>query len=271
MSEFLINLQCFYLKIRYLLFKNILKKKDFSNRTLIYNEDFNSLNNFEIRDKEFYNDNPVWFSKDTVYLSNKGVHIRCYKDAKTHTSWQGTRDATHTSGMITTRDTFVYPNGVWVVTAKPCNSWCAIWLLKRDRLEPNYNRTQITPEIDILEILYKNHKVKHGIAYGYSDTKYCTNGIGSKGIVKCDNKFHEYAVEILNNGYKFYIDGILTTKLLIKNDKLIKTNSNNKCTLIKNPKDFVTQCPNYILLNNASDQYTTENTEFVIKNIKLYE
>jgi hypothetical protein len=215
------------------------------------------LYNFEVRDREFYNDNPVWFSRDAVYLSDDGVHIRCYYDPKTHTSWQGTRNCTHTSGMITTRDSYAFSNGVWVVNAKSCESWCAIWLLKKDRLVPMYTRTQITPEIDLLEILNKNHRVQHGIAYGYSDIVYRTKGIGSNSIpiamIKCDNQFHEYAVELLSDGYKFYIDGILTTRF------------------VSDDPEFVTDSPNYLLLNNASDQYTTKNTEFIVQSVKFYQ
>jgi len=253
MNNLLSNLECFYLKIRYLLFKNYLTKKDFSDRNLVFSDEFQTLDNFDKVDKEFYNDNPVWFSKDTIYLTSEGVLIKCYEDIKTHTSWQGTRDCTHTSGMIHTRNKFLLKNGVWVVNANACESWCAIWLLKKDRIEPGYTKQQITPEIDILEILFKRNQAKHGIVYGYSDIKYATKGIGTRGIVKCDNKFHEYAVEFLSNGYKFYIDGILTGKF------------------ISDDPEFVSDCPNYLLLNNASDSYTTKNTEFIVKSVKVYE
>jgi hypothetical protein len=251
------NLVNLYLRLRYKLFKKFLKKKTWTDRKLLFDEKFQSLNNFEISDNEFYNDNPVWFSKDAVSLENDGVHIKCYYDPATHTSWQGTRTSSHTSGMITTKNTFVGSNGVWVINAKDCESWCAIWLLKKDRLEPGFTKTQITPEIDILEILNNNNRVQHGIAYGYSDTKYVTDGVSSNeigiGYIKCDNQFHEYAVEILSNGYKFYIDGILTTKLF--NDD----------------PDFVTDLGNFILLNNASCIYTVKDTDFVIKSVKFYE
>lgn len=243
------HLENFYLRVRYLLFKNILPKKDFSDRTLQFKDNFYSLSNFSVVDKQFYNNNPVWLSKDTVHITNDGLSISCYKDVRTHVSWQGTRDCTHTSGMVTTMNSFLIKNGVWVINAKPCESWCAIGLLKKDRIVDEYNVQQITPEIDIMEVLGGKHNIKHSVNYGYSN-KYCMSG---GGYLRCDNKFHEYAVEMLYNGYKFYIDGILTAKL------------------ISDDPEFVTDYPNYLLLNNASDRYTTKNTEFIVKSVKFYQ
>ena len=241
-----------YFKLRYNLFKKCLKKKDFSNRELIFYDDFHTLDNFDKTDKEFYNDNSVWFSKDAIYLTSEGLLIKCYEDKRTHTSWQGTRDCTHTSGIVTTKNKFTHSNGVWVINAKICDSWCAIWLLKNDRYEPIYTKTQITPEIDIMEAFKSNKSIKHTIHYGYSDIVYKTDWIGTGVISKGDDKFHDFAVEILNNGYNFYIDGIQTGRFR------------------SNDPDYVTDYPNYLLLNNSSDSYTTKNTEFIVKSVKVF-
>ena len=252
-NTFFINIYNFYLKIRYILFKNCLKKVDFSDRNRLFYEDFKTLDNWHITDNEFYNDNPVWFSKDAIHLTDEGVQIDCYADYQQHTSWQKTDYADYTSGMITTRENFTMSNGVWVINAKPCDSWCAIWLLKRDRNEPGFNRAQITPEVDILEVLDKKEMYKYNLHYGYSDTVYKTKWMGSKGIMRNDNQFHEFAVESLTNGYKFYLDGILTAKFWTDDP------------------EFVTDCPNYILLNNSSDNNTKKDTSFVIKDVTAYE
>jgi len=251
-NTLLIDIINYYLKIRFILFKRWIKKIDFTTRHRIFYDNFATLNNWTITDGEFYNDNPVWFSKDTIHATNEGLQIDCYYDYRQHTSWQRTDYANYTSGMVTTRDNFLMSNGVWVINAKPCDSWCAIWLLKKDRYEPGYTKQTIIPEIDILEILDKKHKAKHTIHYGYSDEVYKTKWMGTKGIVRNDNNFHEFAVELLSDGYNFYIDGIQTG--YFRSDD----------------PEFITNYSNYILLNNASDKYTTKNTSFIIKSVTAY-
>ena len=240
-----------YLKVRFMLFRKYVKKTDFSNRKLVFSDDFKTLDNFEIENADFYNDNSVWFEKESIKLTNEGVSIVCYKDKKEHTSWRGTRVTDWTSGVMTTSKTFTLSKGVWVVEAKICDSWPAIWLLKNGRPVVGYDREQITPEIDVMEVM-KHRWVRHTLHYGYSNTVYRKYGIGSN-IFKCDNEFHEFAVELLDNGYKFYIDGVCTARY----------KSNNP--------EFVTDSPNFILLNNAAHKYTTKDTDFVIKSVKAYE
>ena len=240
-----------YLKVRYNLFKKWLKKKDFSDRKLLFSDDFKNLDNFEIKDNEFYNDHLIWFSKDAVKLTDEGVSIVCYKDNQTRTTWQGTRNCKWTTGMITTYKKIQFSKGVWVITAKPSDCWPAIWLLKYDRKEPGYDRNQITPEIDIMETM-RHREIRHTVHYGYSDVVYRRYGIGSD-VYRNDNKFHEFAVELLDNGYKFYVDGILTARFKTKNP------------------EFVTNYPNYLLLNNAAHTNSTKDTDFVVKSVKFYE
>lgn len=244
-----------YLKLRFTLFKKYLKKIDFTKRNLVFSDDFKSLDNFTIKDNEFYNDNDVWFSKDAVKLTPEGVSISCFKDKQTRSTWQGTRETNWTSGLIDTEKTFQYPNGVWVIEAKPCKSWPAIWLLKQGRFEPGYTTGVIIPEIDIMEIIHG--KMRHTVHYGYDNVVYRKYGIGND-IIKPIDKFYEFTAELLPNGYNFYIDGILTTKFRSSNP------------------EFVTNYPNYLILNNASSFGKSKkwipntNTEFIVKSVKVY-
>jgi len=248
--SFLNILENVYLKFRYMFFRKYITKKSFANRKLVFSDDFKNLDNFKITDNEFYNDNDVYFSKDAVKIVDNGVRITCYKDKATRTTWQGKRTTNWTSGMITTHGKFQQSKGVWVIESNICASWPAIWMLKYERLIEGYKVKQITPEIDLMEII--NGKIQHGIAYGYSDITYRTNGVFNR-IIKNDDAFHEFAVEILDNGYRFYLDGILTAKFNLSDP------------------EFVSNDANYLLLNNAADEDTVKNTTFIIKSVKVYE
>ena len=248
MKDIILNL---LLHVRFNIFKKYCKRIDFSNHTLVFSDDFKSLDNFNIKDGEFYNDNDVWFSKDTVTLTNEGVNISCIESPSDHTSWQGERITKWTSGMIDTRNKVSIKNGIWVITAKICNSWPAIWLLKYDRMVPNHTKERIIPEVDIMEVI--DGVVRHTIHYGYpDDDQYSKLALGNN-ICKCDNQFHEFATELLENGYKFYIDGILTASFTSKDP------------------EFVSNDANYLILNNAANPSDTGNTNFIIRSIKVYE
>ena len=47
------------LKIKFNLLKSFCKKLDLSNRILLFEDNFKNLDNFNVKDKEFYNDNSV--------------------------------------------------------------------------------------------------------------------------------------------------------------------------------------------------------------------
>jgi len=237
------------LKWRFLFFKSFCKKVDFSNRELVLEENFKSLDNFVIKDQDFYNDNPIWLSKDALSLTEEGLKITCKKVKATHTSYQGTRDTNWETGMIDTYGKFEHSKGLWVIEAKVGDGWPALWLLKRDRPIEGFTRQQITPEVDIMEIIHG--MFRHTIHYGYSDIVYRRTSMG-RSIKKWDNEFHEFAVDILNEGYNFYIDGILTAELRSKDP------------------DFVTDAPSYIIINNAAHPYSTEDTEMIVRSMKVY-
>lgn len=249
-----------YLKIRFMYFKKYIKQKNFSDKKVVFESDFSSLDQFHIKNNEFYNNNDCWFSKDAVSLVPDGVSIKCYKDPSEHTSWQGTRTTNWTSGMIETRTKFNQPNGVWEVDAKICDSWIAIWLLKRARDISGHGEgyRSIIPEIDIMEII--KHKVKQTVHYGYTNKEYRKLAIGSS-LFKNDDKFHKFTVECLSNGYNFYIDNYLTTKFRSRDT------------------EFVSSVPQYILINNAnssskngdSDKNPQIDTDFIIRKVKVYE
>jgi beta-glucanase (GH16 family) len=241
----------FILPWRYRLFRKWCKPVDFSNGKLVFSDDFRNLDNFNVKDNEFYNDNDVWFSKEAVIPTDEGLKIVCRKDPAHHTSWNGDRQTTWTSGMIDTRDKFEHPHGTWVFEAKICNSWPAIWLLRRDRKEPGYERVQITPEVDIVEIC-KGY-LRHTVHYGYSNTVYKTHEKGSD-IFKCDNLFHTYAVVMSPKGYKFYVDGILTASLKSKHP------------------DFTSYAPCYLIINNAASKPNNDDQyDFIIRSVRVYQ
>lgn len=117
------------------------------------------------------------------------------------------------------------------------------------RLIPENKRAQITPEIDIVETI--QGKFRHTVHYGYAEYVYRRTSTGSS-ICKADNQFHEFGVDILKNGYDFYIDGIRTAELRSADP------------------EFVSRDPSYLIINNAAHPYSTEDTEMVIKSIKIY-
>lgn len=240
----------FLLRIRYKFFKKWLKTRDFSSQELIFEDHFKSLDNFEVSDKDFYNNNSVWFSKEAVQLTDEGLLIKCYKDKSTHTSWQGTRETNWTSGMVCTSGHFVQSNGTWVIRAKICGSWPAIWLLKVDRKVVGYTKEQIIPEIDIMEVIHG--KILQTVHYGYSDKVYRRTA-KSATICKNDNQFHDFAVEFIPKGYNFYIDGILTAKHISDDPELVSNRIN------------------YLILNNAAlPGDNEENYNFIVNFVKVY-
>jgi hypothetical protein len=238
-----------YLKVRYMIFRKYVKRKEFNQNMLILHDKFENLDNWNVVDNEFYNHFDVFFSKETVSLTPDGVEISCFHDPKERTTWQGTRVTNWTSGMIRTLHKVSIPAAIWVIEAKICDSFCAIWLLKDARDIDGFSSKPIIPEIDILENI--RGWARHTIHYGYSDKEYRRFGIGTS-VFPADNKWHEYAVECLPSGYNFYVDGILTGYFRSKNP------------------EFVSMDPQYILINNAWHKYTKQNTIFRIKSVKIF-
>lgn len=245
--EYLYNL---YLKIRYSYFRKFCKKTNFSDRKLLFEDRFKNLNNFNIKENEFYNDNSVWFCRENVNITNDGLVISCKEDGKEHTSWQGTRTTKWQSGLVYTKGKVEFSMGVWEIEAKFNGGWPAIWLLKNDYIPEGYTKPTIIPEIDVLETI--NSKFRHTVHWGYTnDNTYRRIGTGSS-ICKWDDKFHNIAVELLDDGYRFFIDGILTAQF---------RNSD---------KEFVTSEKNYILLNGANDKNSDDESDIIFKSIRFY-
>lgn len=233
----------------FLYFKQFATKLNLENRQLIFEDNFENLDNFVVKDQGFYNDNPIWLSKDALTITPEGLKITCKKEIATHTSYQGTRETKWVTGMIDTYGKFERSYCIWLITAKLNNGWPAIWLLKRDRSIDGYEKKQITPEVDIVETI--KGKFRHTIHYGYSDVIYRRTSTGVS-ICKVDNQFHEFGVSLVKDGYDFYIDGVLTGEFRSKDP------------------EFVTNASNYLIINNAAHPYTTEDTEMIIKSIKVY-
>lgn len=245
-----------FLRLRYLLLKKYIKKVTFDDRRLIFSDDFRTLTNFRVKDKEFYNENDTWFSKQMVRIVPEGVELLCVKDRAEHESWQGKRTTNYTAGMIDTYETlggimkYYGLRNVWEIEAKLPESWAAIWLMRYEHNEPGYERHQITPEIDIAEV--NSGVIGSSIHYGYSDVKYTKSSV-TNNIVKPDGKFHKYAVEMLPHGYNFYIDGVLVSSFMNEDP------------------EFVSGVPCYLILNNASNKDCAEDSySMIIKSVKVY-
>ncbi|MFH0889474.1 MAG: hypothetical protein V1871_09740 [Planctomycetota bacterium] len=108
----------------------------------------------------------------------------------------------------------------------------------------------ITPEVDIMEVIHG--RLQHTVHYGYSNTEYRTTAWNSK-LGKPDfSKEYEFAVEISSDGYKFYVNGILTGVLT--------------------DKKSISEAPCYLILNNAKNKGVVSGADsvFEISEIKFY-
>lgn len=222
---------------------------DISNRELLFEDSLKTLDSFNVKDGEFYNDNDVWFSKSTISLSDSGLVIKCLKDTSYHEDWRLKKVSNWTSGMINTRGKVEFSNGLWVIEAKLNSGWPAIWLLKNDYVPEGFNKAKIIPEIDIMETIH--NKFRHTIHWGYSDEVYRLYEMG-KNVGLYDEKFHIFAVDCLPDGYDFYIDGIRTASFRSRDIQFV---SNEK---------------NYLIINNAATSEDNNDTFMVIRSIKIY-
>lgn len=224
---------------------------DMNDRQLVFEDKFNSLDNFNVKNGEFYNDNDVWFNKEMVLLTDSGLVIKCVKDTSEHETWQGRRITNWTSGMIDTYNKVEFSGGLWIINAKLNSLWPAIWLLKVGYIPDGFTRGTIIPEVDIVETIH--NKFRHTVHWGYSNDPSIYRLYETGENVKIwDDKFHNFAVDILSNGYDFYIDGIMTASFRSDNPQ------------------FVSDQKSYLIINNAatSEDYTEE--DIVIKSIKFY-
>jgi len=243
------------LRFTYKYFRKLRTKKVFTGK-VTFECDFNSedeLNDkFLTIDNEFYNVKPILFTKECVKIIPEGLKILCIKEAGFATTWQRADIYNYKTGCIRTWDRknggFSQIGGTWVVNAIFPETWAALWLLQERHLVDN--KYHITPEIDFAE---NNGNIENVVHYGYDKFLYATKGKLAK-MHKPDGKMHEYAVEILPNGYKFYLDGYLVNKFTSKD------------------KEFVFESEKYLIINNAVKSFNmADYSEFIIKNVKCYE
>lgn len=238
-----------FLKLRYNL--GLGKKTlDLTGRVLQLNVIFTSFSRwtqfFEITNNEPYPNTEVLFKASMVRIDEKTntLKIDCWETV--NNSYK------YLSGRITTLGKFELSYGLWVIEAKLCDSFPAIWLLKKQRNIKGYNRVQITPEIDIAENI--KGKVRHTVHYGYLEEGqgYARTSYGSS-IFENDNRWHEYAVDCRKDGYDFYIDGILT------------------CRMRTPDREFVSPDPHYLIINNAANEWSkSKETTFSIRSVKVF-
>ena len=217
-------------------------------KELLFEETFKTLENFKVEDQTFYNDNDVWFSRDMVSISDSGLVIKCIKDTLYHEDWRLKKITNWTSGMVSSRGRVEFIGGIWIIEAKLNSNWPALWLLKPDFYVENIGY-KIIPEIDIVETIHNNFR--HTVHYGFSKETYRDHEMG-RDVCNYDNKFHEFAVEMLFNGYDFYIDRKLTARF------------------ISDDPEFISNQPNYLIINNAATSEDSEETLMIVKSIKIY-
>jgi hypothetical protein len=196
------------------------------------------------RTEGLYNEkNNVWMSPEMVSLSDSGLVLKCEKHGD---KW--------IAGCVTTwnKDTtlFSQTGGTWIFYATFPDSWAAIWLLHPDYFVPTYNRDFIIPEVDIAE--NNGGKIDNCIHYGFRlDSGYATKHKIRKMHVP-DGKLHEYTLQVKEQGYDFFLDGILKNRFR------------------SGDPEFSVKQPFYMILNNATDsRFPAKDTEFTIKNIKI--
>lgn len=206
---------------------------------------------FHITDNEFYNENEILFSDDMVTAEN-GLVIKCIKETGKTTTWQRTGIYHWRTGCLKTWDKsggFTQSGGTWVVEAVFPRTWAALWLLHPDYFVAEIEKNHITPEIDFAECNQKG--IDNVVHYGYDKDRYSTKG-KINNVHKADGKLHQYAVEILHDGYNFYCDGYLTTKFRSREP------------------DFVSNQPKYLVINNAVSAAVQEESMFYIKSVKVF-
>lgn len=248
--------------LRRFLYNNLrflLKKTNFTGEILFeckFNDlaDFNAK--FYVTDNEFYGENRVFFVKEMVELMpGGGLKIKCQRRTGMATTWEKTAIYHWISGCVTTwnkdkeRKHVTIPYGIWIVDAIFPDTWAALWLLKPDYFVPSIRKEHIIPEIDFAE--NNGNGIDNVVHYGFSPSKYTTKGHLRK-MHSQDGKLHQYAVEMLENGYNFYLDGYLINEFRSKDP------------------EFVSSQPNYLLMNNAiKGAFKEDYSELIIKSVKV--
>ena len=236
-----------YLKLRYKYFKWAAKRKIFSSK-ILWKTDFKSWEGLSFNEG-FYNDNDVWFSKEIPTLTANGLEIACNYKPQVYSDWRiKDKKVNYISGQVVS--SFMMSYGTWEIEASLCDSWPAIWLLRKDYWSEKAQKNIIIPEVDIMEVIkgYFKPTIHYGIP---ADDGYRKSQMTSR-ICKVDEKLHKFACTLLKDGYNIYIDGILIAKFRSKDP------------------EFVSDEPCYLLLNNAT-YGNTGDTNMVIKSVKCYE
>ena len=244
----------FYYRLTAVFFRFLRKKKRFKGE-VTFECNFQSRqelkSKFHITDNEFYNENEILFTEDMVAVEN-GLKIKCISETGKRSTFQRTGIYHWKTGCVKTwikSGGFIQSGGTWVVEAIFPQTWAALWLLHPDYYVPKIEKQHIIPEIDFAECNQKT--IENVLHYGYDKNKYSTKK-KINFVHKADGKLHQYAVEILSDGYNFYLDGYLTTKFR------------------SNDPEFVSNEPKYLVINNAVAEGAYEESEFIIKSVKVY-
>jgi hypothetical protein len=206
---------------------------------------------FHITDNEFYNQYEVLFTENMVTIDN-GLKIKCIKETGTRTTYQRTGIYHWRTGCLQTWNKsggFSQSGGTWVVEAIFPQTWAALWLLHTGYYVQKIGNDHIIPEIDFAECNPK--AIDNVVHYGYDVNRYSTKG-KLNHVHKPDGKLHQYAVEMLSDGYNFYCDGYITSKFR------------------SNDPEFVANHPKYLVINNAVGNGVNKESVFFVKSVKVY-
>jgi len=208
-KDLIYNIYNFGLRVRYDLFKPK-TRKSFDGEIIFHRDGFTDLSEFDVRDNEFLNSSDNWSSKDMVRIEDNVLKLDCIYDPATHTSWQGTREASWIAAMVQTDVLINY--GTWSVTARAPDSFPAIWLMREKHINSE-GVLAIIPEVDIMEVI--NDKFQHAIhAKPIKTERSYIHRLTKDNYFRYDNDIHEFTVDLTPKGYKFYVDGILTAHFI---------------------------------------------------------
>ena len=238
---------------------------NFEKYQLVYEREFNSpddLIGWQARNNVQYNQNRVLFMDSLIsFLPSGGMELKSvYQPGKT-TSWQGEFEYDFIGAMVQSWSNDPYWNANTVFDGNciiefdcqpSVDSWCAAWVLQVPYRVVGYNKSWITPEIDVME--NNGGKIDFCVHWGRSSDESIYNTQSKvRTIHKPDGKRHKYAVEFLSDGYKLYLDG-----------KLVKNWHSDD-------PGFTHDGEKFIILNNASDsRFTQKTTGFIIYSVKVY-
>ena len=201
-------------------------KDKLANYSLIFKEDFKSIDNFEANwdfeigtgDNGWGNGEKQYYrtSKDNIFIQDNQLHIKAIKNKL--------KNNEYTSGRLTTKKTFQFAYGYLktrIKLPKAKGIWPAFWMIGENVEEVGWPNCG---EIDIVETKNDNDIVINSVHWFDNGSK-DRGDYGSENIVPNKDEFHIYELLWEENYIKMYIDDKQT---YIINIEQIATNAFTK-------------------------------------------